>query len=253
MKTVFVTGATAGIGEAIAEIFARANYRVIINGRRKERLEALEQKLIANYGAEVYSLAFDVSNNDAVQTAIDSLPENWKTVDILVNNAGLAQGRETVDEADVKDWDTMIDTNIKGLLYMTRAISPQMVERKSGHIINIGSIAGKETYLKGNVYCATKHAVDALTQSTRIDLLEHDIKVTGICPGIVETEFSLVRYKGDAERARKIYEGYHPLRPRDVAEVVFFAATRPPHVNINDLIITPTTQANTFYSKKKNS
>lgn len=253
MKTVLVTGATAGIGEAIAHIFARANYRVIINGRRKERLEQLEQKLLTDYGAEVYQLAFDVRDSSAIQSALDSLPENWKTVDILVNNAGLAQGRDTVDQADLQDWDTMIDTNIKGLLYMTRAISPQMVARKSGHIINIGSIAGKETYLKGNVYCATKHAVDALTQSTRIDLLEHDIKVTGICPGIVETEFSLVRYKGDAERAQKIYEGYHPLRPRDVAEVVFFAATRPPHVNINDLVITPTTQANTFYSRKQHS
>lgn len=250
MKTVLVTGATAGIGEAIAHIFARANYRVIINGRRAERLDSLEQKLMTDYGAEVLTLPFDVRDKSAIQKAMESLPENWQSIDILVNNAGLAQGRDTVDQANLDDWDTMIDTNIKGLLYMTRAISPQMVERKSGHIINIGSIAGKETYFQGNVYCATKYAVDALTQSTRIDLLEHNVKVTGICPGIVETEFSLVRYKGDADRAKKIYEGYHPLRPRDVAEVVFFAATRPPHVCINDLVLTPTTQANTFYSRK---
>lgn len=250
MKTVIVTGATAGIGEAIAEIFARANYRVIITGRRADRLQQLEQKLMANFGAEVHSLCFDVQDKQAIDMAMNSLPEPWKTIDILVNNAGLAQGRDTVDQADLSDWDTMIDTNIKGVLYMTRAISPQMVERKAGHIINIGSIAGKDTYYQGNVYCATKHAVDAITESTRIDLLEHNIKVTGICPGIVETEFSLVRYKGDKERASKIYLGYHPLRPRDVAEVVFFAATRPPHVCINDLVITPTTQANTHYSRK---
>lgn len=253
MKTVLVTGATAGIGEAVAEIFARANYRVIITGRRAERLEKLEQKLMANYGAEVFALCFDVRDKAAIATAMDSLPDDWKNIDILVNNAGLGQGRDTVDQAELDDWDTMIDTNVKGLLYMTRAISPQMVARKSGHIFNIGSIAGKDNYYQGNVYCATKHAVDSITESTRIDLLEHNIKVTGICPGIVETEFSLVRYKGDEERARKTYEGYHPLRPHDVAEVVFFAATRPPHVCINDLVLTPTSQANTHYSRKNQS
>ncbi len=253
MKTILVTGATAGIGEAIAHIFARANYRVIINGRRADRLEQLSDKLQMDYGAVVHSLCFDVRDKQAVKEAITTLPEPWKEIDILVNNAGLALGRATVDDGEEEDWDTMIDTNIKGLLYMTRAISPIMVARKKGHIINIGSIAGKDTYFQGNVYCATKFAVDALTNATRIDLLEHDIKVTQICPGAVETEFSLVRYKGDAERAKKVYEGYHALRPRDVAEVVFFAASRPPHVSINDLVVTPTTQANVFYSKKRDS
>ena len=252
MKTVLVTGATAGIGEAIATIFARANYRVIITGRRKERLQNLQDELEMNYGAQVLSLCFDVRKRDEVNRAIDSLTGDWKEVEILVNNAGLAMGRDTVDKAELDDWDTMIDTNIKGLLYITRALSPQMVKRKSGHIFNIGSIAGKETYYQGNVYCATKHAVDSLTKAMRIDLLEHNVKVTSVCPGIVETEFSLVRYKGDAERAKKIYEGYHPLRPRDVAEVVFFAATRPPHVCLNDIVLTPTTQASSFYSRKNN-
>lgn len=252
-KTVLVTGATAGIGEAIARIFARANYRVIITGRRKERLEKLSDHLQMDYGAAILTSCFDVRDNDAVENALRALPKDWQNIDILVNNAGLGLGKDTVDKADVSDWDTMVDTNVKGLLYMTRAVSPVMVERQSGHIINIGSIAGTETYYKGNVYCATKFAVDALTQSTRIDLLEHGIKVTGIRPGIVETEFSLVRYKGDAEKAEKIYQGYHPLAPRDVAETVFFAATRPPHVNINDLVITPTSQASTYYSKKNQS
>lgn len=253
MKTILVTGATAGIGEAIAHIFARANYRVIINGRRADRLEQLSDKLQTDYGAAVHSLCFDVRDKKAIADAISGLPEDWRDIDILVNNAGLALGRSTIDAGDEEDWDAMIDTNIKGLLYMTRAVSPRMIERKKGHIINIGSIAGKDTYLMGNVYCATKFAVDSLTDATRIDLLEHDIKVTQVRPGAAETEFSLVRYKGDAERAKKVYEGYHALRPRDVAEVVFFAATRPPHVNINDLIVTPSTQANVFYSKKKNN
>jgi NADP-dependent 3-hydroxy acid dehydrogenase YdfG len=250
MKTVLVTGATAGIGEAIAHIFARANYRVIITGRRGDRLARLQQKMEMDYGAEVLSLCFDVRKKSEVEESLGTLSDQWKNIDILVNNAGLAVGRDTLDKGITEDWDTMIDTNIKGLLYMTRAITPGMVARKSGHIFNIGSIAGKETYFEGNVYCATKHAVDSLTKAMRIDLLEHGIKVTGVCPGIVETEFSLVRYKGDEERAKKIYQGYHPLRPRDVAEVVFFAATRPPHVCINDLVLTPTTQASSFYSRK---
>lgn len=250
MKTVLVTGATAGIGEAIAHIFARANYRVMITGRRGDRLARLQQKMEMDYGAEILSLCFDVRIKNEVDEALEALPENWKNIDILVNNAGLAVGRDTLDKGITEDWDTMIDTNIKGLLYMTRAVAPGMVARKSGHIFNIGSIAGKETYFEGNVYCATKHAVDSLTKAMRIDLLEHGIKVTGVCPGIVETEFSLVRYKGDEDRAKKIYQGYHPLRPRDVAEVVFFAATRPPHVCINDLVLTPTTQASSFYSRK---
>jgi len=251
MKTVLVTGATAGIGEAIAQIFARANNKIIITGRRKDRLEKLKEKLEIDFGVQVHTLCFDVQKSDQVKSAIASLPEGFRNIDILVNNAGLALGRASFDNALEEDWDTMIDTNIKGVLYVTKAIVPGMIERKSGQIVNIGSIAGKETYLGGNVYCATKHAVDSLTKAMRIDLLEHGIKVTGICPGIVETEFSEVRYKGDKEKAKLVYEGYHPLSPRDVAELVFFTATRPPHVNINDVVIVPTTQANTFYSKKK--
>jgi 3-hydroxy acid dehydrogenase / malonic semialdehyde reductase len=251
MKTVLVTGATAGIGEAIAQIFARANNKIIITGRRADRLEKLKHKLETDFGAQIHTLCFDVQKSNQVKAAIESLPEEFKNIDILVNNAGLALGRASFDNALEEDWDTMIDTNIKGVLYVTKAIVPGMIERKSGHIVNIGSIAGKETYLGGNVYCATKHAVDSLTKAMRIDLLEHGIKVTGVCPGIVETEFSEVRYKGDKEKAKLVYEGYHPLSPRDVAELVFFTATRPPHVNINDVVIVPTTQANTFYSKKK--
>lgn len=251
MKTVLVTGATAGIGEAIAQIFARANNRIIVTGRRADRLEKLKHKLETDFGAQIHTLCFDVQKADQVKAAIESLPEEFKNIDILVNNAGLALGRASFDNGLEQDWDTMIDTNIKGVLYVTKAVVPGMIKNKSGHIVNIGSIAGKETYLGGNVYCATKHAVDSLTKAMRIDLLEHGIKVTGVCPGIVETEFSEVRYKGDKEKAKLVYEGYHPLSPRDVAELVFFTATRPPHVNINDVVIVPTTQANTFYSKKK--
>jgi NADP-dependent 3-hydroxy acid dehydrogenase YdfG len=251
MKTVLVTGATAGIGEAIAQIFARANNRIIVTGRRADRLEKLKHKLETDFGAQIHTLCFDVQKADQVKAAIESLPEEFKNIDILINNAGLALGRASFDNGLEQDWDTMIDTNIKGVLYVTKAVVPGMIKNKSGHIVNIGSIAGKETYLGGNVYCATKHAVDSLTKAMRIDLLEHGIKVTGVCPGIVETEFSEVRYKGDKEKAKLVYEGYHPLSPRDVAELVFFTATRPPHVNINDVVIVPTTQANTFYSKKK--
>jgi 3-hydroxy acid dehydrogenase/malonic semialdehyde reductase len=252
MKTVLITGATAGIGEACAQIFARANFKVIITGRREERLEKLKSKLEANYGALIHTLCFDVRDSAKVKAAISSIPKEFSDIDILINNAGLALGRASFDNGLEEDWNTMIDTNVKGVLYMTKAIVPAMIDKQSGHIINIGSIAGKDTYLGGNVYCATKHAVDSLTKAMRIDLLDHGIKVTGICPGIVETEFSVVRYKGDEEKAKKVYEGYHPLTPRDVAELVFFTATRPPHVNINDVVITPTTQANAFYSKKSN-
>lgn len=251
MKTILITGATAGIGEAIARVFARANYRVILNGRRTERLEALQSELERDFGASVHTLAFDVSDKKAIREALASLSDPWKRIDILVNNAGLALGRVLINEGDEEDWDTMIDTNIKGVLYMTRAISPQMVERKSGHIINIGSIAGKETYKRGNVYCATKHALDSISDATRIDLLEHHVKVTQICPGIAETEFLGVRYKGDLEKAQEVYSGQSTLNAVDVAEAVYFAATRPPHVNINDMVITPSEQANSIYSLKK--
>ncbi len=253
MKTILITGATSGIGTGIAETFARANYKVIINGRRQERLDKLSKDLENNFGAQVLSLCFDISDHDAVREAISGLPEGWRDIDILVNNAGLAQGKSTIDAGDVEDWDTMIDINVKGLLYVTRAVTPRMVERKKGHVINIGSIAGQITYREGNVYCATKFAAHSITDATRIDLLEHDIKVTLICPGAVETEFSLVRYKGDAERAKRVYQGYRALQAKDVAEAVYFVATRPSYVNINELTITPATQASVMYNKREKS
>lgn len=251
MPTVFVTGATAGFGKAIAIKFSQHGWDVIINGRREDRLRKLEDEIKAATGVKVLSLPFDIRDNHAVETAIKGMPHNWKQVDVLVNNAGLASGLGPINEGMIDDWNVMIDTNIKGLLYVTKAIMPDMIQRKAGHIINIGSIAGKEAYLKGNVYCATKFAVDALTKSMRIDLLEHNIKVTSVCPGAAETEFSLVRLKGDAERARNVYNGYEPLKADDIADVVFFASTRPAHVCLNDIVIMPTAQANTTHLLRK--
>jgi len=245
MPICLVTGASAGFGKAIAIKFAEHGYDVIINGRRKDLLAKLEREIIDIFQVNVHALPFDVQDNKAVETAINSLPYNWKKIDVLVNNAGLASGLSPIHEGDVRDWDTMIDTNLKGLLYVSRAIMPGMVERNKGHIINVGSIAGKEAYAKGNIYCATKHAVDAISKSMRIDLLPYGIKVTAVNPGAAETEFSLVRFKGDAERAKQVYQGYVPLQPEDIAEVVYFAASRPPHVVLNDIIITPLAQANT--------
>jgi NADP-dependent 3-hydroxy acid dehydrogenase YdfG len=248
-KIIFITGATAGFGKAIAEIFSKNGYDIIINGRRKERLEKLEIELRKN-GADVLKLPFDVRDNKAVEQAIENLSDKWKNINILVNNAGLAQGLNLIQDGDLQDWDTMIDTNIKGLLYVSKAVMPLLIKTGNAHIINIGSIAGKEVYQKGNIYCATKHAVDAITKAMRIDILEHGIKVTGICPGAAETEFSLVRYKGDVEKAKNVYKGFTPLNAQDIAEIVFFAATRPPHVCINDIVITPTAQANSVYIHK---
>jgi NADP-dependent 3-hydroxy acid dehydrogenase YdfG len=248
-KIIFITGATAGFGKAIAEIFSKNDYDIIINGRRKERLEELEKELRKN-GADVLKLPFDVRDNKAVQQAIQNLSDKWKNINILVNNAGLAQGLNLIQDGDLQDWETMIDTNIKGLLYVSKAVMPLLIKTGNAHIINISSIAGKEVYQKGNIYCATKHAVDAITKAMRIDLLEHGIKVTGICPGAAETEFSLVRYKGDVEKAKNVYKGFTPLNAQDIAEIVFFVATRPPHVCINDIIITPTAQANSVYIHK---
>lgn len=242
-RIVMVTGATAGIGKATAEILAKNDFNVIITGRRQERLVELEKELDQNTGAEILSLAFDVRNKAEVDDAIENLPEKWKNIEILVNNAGLAVGLDHIDKGVVDDWERMIDTNIKGLLYVTRAVSPGMVSRKKGHIINIASIAGKEAYENGNVYCATKHAVDALSRSMRIDLLKDGIKVTNIAPGLVDTEFSPVRFKGDIERANKVYKGLTPLYGPDIAEAILFCVTRPAHVNINDLLIMPTDQA----------
>ncbi|MBL0343166.1 MAG: SDR family NAD(P)-dependent oxidoreductase [Bacteroidetes bacterium] len=253
MPVAFITGATSGFGKAIAISFAAHGWDVIINGRRKERLETLEKEISTTFETKVFTLPFDVRKNDDVQRSISSLPHDWKKIDVLVNNAGLASGLSPIHKGDILDWEIMIDTNVKGLLYVSKAIMPGMVERKKGHIINIGSIAGKEAYAKGNVYCATKHAVDALSKSMRIDLLPYGIKVTAINPGAAETEFSIVRFKGDNEKAAQVYKGYEPLKPEDIADVVFFAASRPDHVVLNDIIITPLAQANTSNFIKKNT
>ena len=246
-KTVFVTGATSGFGKACAEKFAEHGYNIIINGRRKDRLDELQQQLQQQFNVKVLSLTFDVQHKNAVFSAIKSLENEWKQIDILINNAGLALGRDYFEEADLDDWETMIDTNVKGLLYVSRAVLPLMKVRGAGHVINIGSTAGKEVYEKGNVYCASKYAVNAISQAMRIDLLRHGIKVTVVNPGAAETEFSLVRFKGDAETAKSVYKGFQPLSAGDVADVVFYCATLPAHVCINDLVLTSTAQANSFY------
>ena len=250
MKTIFITGATSGFGKAIAEKFAGNSYRVIIAGRRKERLDALSTSLKQQFNAEVLTLSFDVRNKEEVETAIASIPAEWKQIDILVNNAGLAAGSDHIQDGNTDDWDVMLDTNVKGLLYVTRAVSPAMVARKQGHIINIGSSAAKLVYEKGNVYCATKFAVDALSQGMRIDMLKHNIKVTAVHPGAAETEFSLVRFKGDEEKASAVYNGYQPLAAVDIANTVYYVATLPDHVCINELVITCTAQANAYYFNK---
>lgn len=246
-----VTGATSGFGRAIALKFARGGYDIIITGRRKEMLNDLEKEL-KKVNARALLLNFDVRNKPEVESAIKNIPEEWKNIDILVNNAGLAAGLSHIDDGDTDDWDRMIDTNVKGLLYVTRNVSPLMIARGSGHIFNIASIAGKEVYENGNVYCASKHAVDALSRAMRIDFLKHNIKVTNIAPGMAETEFSLVRFKGDAGRAASVYKGIKPLSADDIADVIYFCATLPAHVCINDLVITPTAQANATYSVRKN-
>ena len=247
----FITGATAGIGKATAEIFAKNGYNIIITGRRKERLDEFSFYLKSTFNVNVLTLNFDVRKLREVETAVNSIPAEWKNINVLVNNAGLAVGLSTIQEGDIDDWERMIDTNIKGLLYVTRTIAPLMIANDSGHIINIGSIAGKEVYANGNVYCATKHAVDALSKSMRIDMLPHSIKVTAINPGMVETEFSIIRFKGDEDRAKKPYLGIEPLKAEDIAETIYWCASRPAHVNINDIIITPTVQANATTTFRK--
>jgi len=240
-KTVFITGATSGIGKASAEIFAQNGYKLILCGRRADRLNQLKEKL--NSKANVECLVFDVRDKDEVFAKINSLPEAFKQIDILINNAGNAHGLDTFDEGSLEDWDAMIDINVKGLLYVSKAIIPGMTSRKSGHIINIGSIAGKEVYPKGNIYCASKFAVDAISQSMRIDLNAHGIKVSEVNPGAVDTEFSTVRFKGDKKRADNVYQGFKPLVANDIAEIIYFIATRPPHVNIAEALVLPTAQA----------
>jgi 3-hydroxy acid dehydrogenase/malonic semialdehyde reductase len=246
-KIICITGASSGFGEACAYKFSENNYNLIITGRRTEKLNVLKSLLEQKFGNEVYVLSFDVSKRTDVDKAFRSLPGSWKKIDVLLNNAGLAMGRDNFEDASLDDWDTMIDTNLKGLLYVSKAVIPYMISKKSGQIINMGSTAAKQVYQKGNVYCATKHAVQAISEAMRIDLLAHKIKVTVINPGAAETEFSLVRLKQDAVEAKKVYEGYEPLHAEDIANVVFFAATLPAHVCINELEITCLAQASAFY------
>jgi 3-hydroxy acid dehydrogenase/malonic semialdehyde reductase len=241
MNTVLITGATSGIGKATAEILAENNYRLILCGRRKDRLEALKRDLACK--TEVLTLNFDVGINDAVVKGVSSLPASWKDIDVLINNAGNAHGLDPIHLGNITDWDAMIDSNVKGLLYVSRAVIPGMVDRKKGHIINIGSIAGKEVYPGGNVYCASKYAVDAITQGMRIDLNAYGIKVTSVNPGLVNTEFSNVRFKGDMAKANQVYNGMTPLTASDIAEIILFVLTRPPHVTVADLLVLPTAQA----------
>ena len=240
-KTALVTGATSGIGRATAQILAKNNYKIILCGRREDRLTALEKEL-SEY-TEIHTLSFDVRDKKAVFESINSLPEAFSTIDILINNAGNAHGLDPIQTGDLDDWDAMIDINVKGLLYVSKAIIPQMMERKSGHIINIGSIAGKEVYPNGNVYCASKHAVDALNQSMRMDLNPYGIRVGAIHPGMVETEFSEVRFKGDTDRASTVYKDIKALQAEDIANIIHFVVSRPSHVNIGDLVVFPTAQA----------
>jgi NADP-dependent 3-hydroxy acid dehydrogenase YdfG len=241
-KIAFITGATAGIGEATANLLAKNGYNLILCGRRAERLIALQTQLKANYQTESHCAVFDIRDKESVQTAIQNIPEAFKGIDVLVNNAGLASGLATIDKGDLADWETMIDTNLKGLLYVSRQIIPGMVERKSGYIVNISSRAGKEVYANGNVYCATKFAVDALNKAMRIELSVHPIRVTGIYPGAVETEFSIVRFHGDETRAKAVYEGFDSLLASDIADAIHYVISTPPHVNINELVIMPTAQ-----------
>ncbi|MBS1519986.1 MAG: SDR family oxidoreductase [Bacteroidetes bacterium] len=243
-KITLITGATAGIGEACAHVFARERYDVIITGRRADRLEKLANQLKKEYNVKVFTLEFDVRNREEVISKLEALPDEWKKINVLVNNAGLSQGLDPIQDGSYEDWETMIDTNVKGLLYVTKVVSNWMISNGFGHIVNLGSIAGKEVYPNGNVYCASKHAVDALNKGMRIDLLPYGIKVTAVHPGAVETEFSEVRFKGDKTRAKKVYDGFEPLVAKDIAETIWFVVSRPPHVNINELTIMPTAQAN---------
>ncbi len=249
-KIILVTGATSGFGKAIAEKFASQGWNCIITGRRKERLDELASSLIDNYAVKVLALHFDIQNREAVFAAIQNLPAAWQSVDVLVNNAGLAAGRDSFEDASLEDWETMIDTNVKGLLYVSKAVVPYFIAAGKGHIINLGSTAAKEVYTNGNVYCATKSAVDAISKAQRIDLLPHKIKVTAIHPGAAETEFSMVRFKGDTAKANAIYDGYEPLKAEDIADTAWYCASLPPHVCINDLVITCTAQANSYYTYK---
>ncbi len=247
---VLITGATSGFGKAIAQKFASQKYDCIITGRRADRLQDLYNELTETYSVKVLPLVFDVQDKEAVFSTIGKLPDEWKDIDVLVNNAGLALGREPFDKASPDDWETMINTNVKGLLYVSKAVLPFLIKKQQGHIINIGSTAAKEVYQNGNVYCATKSAVEAISKAQRIDLLPHKIKVTAVHPGAAETEFSNIRFKGDEKKAGAVYEGYKPLQAEDVADVVYYCASLPPHVCINDVVVTCLAQANSYYTYK---
>lgn len=251
-KIVFITGATSGFGKACAEKFAAYGYDLILNGRRSDRLQDLADSLEKKYNVAVFQLPFDVREEKKVFASIEALPEEWKNIDVLINNAGLAVGRDYFEEANLEDWNIMIDTNVKGFMYVAKAVSQLMAQRKQGHIINMGSVAGKQVYEKGNAYCASKYAVDALNQAMRVDLLRHNIKVTGIHPGAAETEFSIVRFKGDEQTAKSIYNGLKPLSAEDVADAIYYCASLPAHVCINDLVITCTQQADAIYFNRNN-
>lgn len=241
MKTALITGATSGIGKSTAILFAKKGYNLILCGRREERLNVLKKTL----KTKVHTLTFDVRDKEAVFNAINSIPEEFKNIDILLNNAGNAHGMSKIQDGNIDDWDAMMDGNVKGLLYVTKAVLPTMIAKNSGFIVNIGSVAAKEVYPNGNVYCASKHAVDALSKSMRIDLAGHNIRVSAIHPGAVETEFSEVRFKGDKEKADTVYQGFDALQAQDIAEIIEFVTSRPSHVNIEDLVVYPTAQANT--------
>lgn len=250
-KIIFITGASSGFGKAIALQFATNGWDVIITGRRLDRLNVLADEIRTTYGVRVLPLNFDVQDRQAVKQTLANLPDDWQQIDVLVNNAGLALGRANFDEADMDDWETMIDTNIKGLLYVSRGVLPYFEKRGRGHIINIGSTAAKDVYPMGNVYCATKQAVEAISKAQRIDLLSRQIKVTAIHPGAAETEFSLVRFKGDKTESDKVYKGYHALEAKDIADITYYVAGLPEHVCINDLVVTCTAQANALFTYKK--
>ncbi len=249
-KIALITGATSGIGEATAEKFASEGISLILTGRRSELLENLKNRLVKKYDIEALALNFDVRNNEEVVAGFNTLNEKWKKIDILINNAGLASGLDLIQDGDLDDWDKMIDTNVKGLLYVSKAILPLMIENGCGHVVNIASTAAKEVYEKGNVYCASKHAVDAISKGMRIDLLKEGIKVTSVNPGLVETEFSIVRFHGDKEKAKIPYKGMKPLTGEDVANVIWYVVNLPEHVNINDIVLTATAQANSLYIKR---
>jgi len=250
-RIVFITGATSGIGKACAERFGTNGDDLIINGRRKDRLEELKKELEKKYKTEVLCAPFDVQKKEKVFETINQFSEKWKSIDILINSAGLALGRDLFDEANLSDWETMLNTNVNGLIYVSKAVIPFMIKRNSGHIINLGSTAGDKVYERGNIYCASKTAVEAISHAMRIDLLPHHIKVTNIKPGAVETEFSLVRFKGDEEKAKSVYKGYEPLHAEDIADVAFYCVTAPAHVCISELVITPTAQVNPFYVNRQ--